>query len=191
MEFPIEITYRNLEPTSAMETAVRKRATSLARYCPQIQECRVVVEAPHRNLRKGKLYHVAVDINLPGKKLVVSRNPKEHMAHQDFYVAIRDAFDAARRELMDEIRQRRMQVKSHAGGHHGRVVRLSRRGFGYLETLDGREVYFHRNSVLDGFERLTVGATVRFSEEMGEQGPQATTVVQAGASSGLGVTPRP
>ena len=191
MEFPIKITFRNLEPTSAMEAAVRKRAESLARYSPRILECRVVVEAPHRNLKKGKLYHVAVDVKVPGRKLVVSRNPTEHKSHRDFYLAIRDAFDAARRELMDETRRRRMQVKFHAGGRHGRVIRLSRRGFGYLETLEGREIYFHRNIVLDGFEHLAVGTQVRFSEEMGEEGPQATTVVQAGDNSGVGVNPRP
>ena len=189
--YPIQVTFRNLEPTPAMNAAVQKRAASLGRYFPGVLECRVVIQAPHRNRRKGKLYQVAVDTKIPGKKLVVHRNPAARGAHQDFYVAIRDAFDAARRELMDEARRRRLQVKFHSGESAGRVVRLFPEGYGYLETLDGREIYFHRNSVVDGFERLGVGAAVRFSEEMGNEGPQASTVVQAGRTSRPAVTPRP
>jgi cold shock CspA family protein len=68
-------------------------------------------------------------------------------------------------------------VKAHEGQPTGTVVRLDELGeFGFLETSDGREIYFHRNSVLDGFEHLSVGSRVSFAEEMGEKGPQASTV---------------
>ena len=49
--------------------------------------------------------------------------------------------------------------------------------FGRILTPDGREIYFHRNSLLNGnFDKLEVGDEVRFSEEMGDQGPHASTV---------------
>jgi cold shock CspA family protein len=49
--------------------------------------------------------------------------------------------------------------------------------FGFLESSDGRKIYFHRNSVLDGaFSRLARGSRVTFAEEMSEKGQQASTV---------------
>jgi ribosomal subunit interface protein len=189
--FPVQVTFRDLQPTPAMDAAVHKRAAALGRYFPRVLECRVVIQAPSRNRRKGKLYHVALDIKVPGKELMVNRNPEAHESHQDFYVAVRDAFDAARRELMDEARRRRMQIKSNVGASAGRVTRLFPEGYGYLETADGREIYFHRNSVLDGFERLVPGDEVRFSEEMGHEGPQASTVIPAGKTSRPAERPRP
>jgi cold shock CspA family protein len=97
-------------------------------------------------------------------------------------VAIRDAFDAARRELQDYMRRRRGQVKIREGLQGARVTKLfPDRGYGFLETSDGRELYFHRNSVLEpGFETISVGAEVLFAEEQGEEGPQASTVRIAG-----------
>ena len=143
--------------------------------------CRVVIEAPHRRHRSGNLFHVHVDATVPGKELVVRRDPREHGSHEDVRVAIRDAFDATRRELKDEARRRRGQVKRHAGALHGRVAMLDAvKGFGFLQDDDGREIYFHANSVLDGFDRLTVGSRVRFQEERGVEGPQASTVTIAG-----------
>ena len=69
-------------------------------------------------------------------------------------------------------------VKSRSGPSHGRVVELFKDdGYGFVETSDGWEYYFHRNSVLhDGFDRLEIGTEVRFAEEEGEKGPQASTV---------------
>jgi cold shock CspA family protein len=70
------------------------------------------------------------------------------------------------------------QVKHHEGPPIGKVVQLDPLGeFGLLETSDGQEIYFHRNSVLDGdYANLAVGSRVTYAEEMGEKGPQASTV---------------
>jgi cold shock CspA family protein len=94
------------------------------------------------------------------------------------FVSIRDAFDAARRQLQDHLRVERGKVKVHEGPPHGKIVELVRdQDFGRIETPDGREVYFHRNSVLNAdFDKLETGAAVWFSEESGDRGPQATTV---------------
>lgn len=94
-------------------------------------------------------------------------------------LAIRDAFDAARRKLQDYARRERGVVKVHEGSPHGRVSKVfPEEGFGFLETHDGREIYFHEHSVLEsGFAGLKVGTEVHFVEEAGEKGPQASTVM--------------
>jgi cold shock CspA family protein len=142
---------------------------------------------------------VRIDLTVPGGELVIkrapklirplreapddveqeeSREPSKYAAHDDIQLAIRDAFDAARRKLQDYARRRRGVLKAHEGPPHGHVSKLfPDEGFGFLETADGREIYFHENSVLDrGFEGLKIGTEVHFAEEMGEKGPQATTV---------------
>jgi cold shock CspA family protein len=125
---------------------------------------------------------VRVDVIVPGHEFVGHREPPLQHFHEDVYIAIRDAFDQVRRELEDHARRQRGDVKTHEESPHGRVTKLfPERGYGFIETPDGLEVYFHRNSVLDhGFDRLAVGTEVRFVEEAGERGPQASTVAIAG-----------
>lgn len=178
MKLPLQITFRGLESSAAIEADIREKAAKLDRFSPDIMGCRVVVEARHKRHQEGNLYHVRVDLTVPGREIVTSRERTLHLAHADAYVAVRDAFDEARRQLEDYERFRRQQVKAHEVPDHGKVVRLDfEGGFGFIETADGREVYFHRNSVLrTPFERLEAGQQVRFDEEMGEKGPQATTV---------------
>ena len=123
-----------------------------------------------------------IDITVPDEELVVSRDPAKHHAHEDVYVVIRDAFDAARRQLQDYNNKRQQHVKHHEPESHGHVIRLiPMEDYGVIATPDGREVYFHRNSVLNAeFDKLEEGAEVRFNEESGEQGPQASTVLVEG-----------
>ncbi len=188
--------------SEASEANIREKVDKLDLFYDRIMSCRVVVEAPHRHHHKGKLYHVRVDLTLPGGELVIKREPKriaepplrfqkvpgseqvdnnelsKYAAHEDIYVAIRDAFDAARRKLQDYARRHRGAVKVHEAQPHARVSKLfPEKGFGFLQTPEGREIYFHRNSVLEpGFDHLEVGMHVYFSEEQGEKGPQASTV---------------
>jgi len=178
MQLPVQVSFRNMPPSEAIETDVRERAAKLEAFFERITSARVVIEAPHRQHRQGKLYHVRIDIRVPGREIVVSREPAEHHAHEDAYVAIRDAFDAARRQLEDYAREVRGSVKAHAPVPRGRIARLDpEHGHGFVETDDGHEVYFHRNAVVDTeFDQLRVGDEVRFVEEAGEKGPQASTV---------------
>jgi cold shock CspA family protein len=119
---------------------------------------------------------------------VVRRDPPERHAHEDPYVAVRDAFDAARRQVEDYVRKRRGETKSHDTPAHGEISRLlAERDCGFIRSADGREIYFHRNSVLhDGFDRLDVGSEVRYTEEAGEEGPQASTVQRLGKHHPVG-----
>ena len=178
MQLNPEITFRGFPHSDALEADIREKVDKLDRFFEHIMSCRVVVESGHKHHHKGNIYHVRVALTVPGRELVVSRDPKQHQAHQDPFVAVRDAFDAARRQLEDYARQLRGDVKSHELPGHGRVVELvPAMDFGRIETPDGRSVYFHRNSVLDAdFDKLEEGVEVRFVEEQGEEGPQASTV---------------
>jgi ribosomal subunit interface protein len=182
MQQPLQITFRNLDRSPAIEAKIRERAAKLEKYCDRIMGCRVAVEALHRHRRHGNLYHVRIDVTVPGAELVASREPDEHHAYTDVYVAIRDAFDSMRRQLEDYVRRSRGQVKTHAAPPQGTIVELdAEQGYGRIESSDGRLVYFHRNSLLDAdFDRLAIGTKVIFVEEMGERGPQASTVRLAG-----------
>jgi ribosomal subunit interface protein len=186
MQVPLQISFRDMEPSAAVEDKIRERAAKLDRYYERILGCRVVVEAPHRRHRQGKLYHVRVDLTVPQGELVVSREPVDHHAHEDVYVAIRDAFDAAQRRLADYARRQRGDVKVREVPPIVRVSRLfAAEGYGFIAAADGREIYFHKNSVLnDAFDRLQVGSEVQYVEEQGEKGPQASTVRLVGKSHG-------
>lgn len=178
MKLPLQVVFRDMEASDAIEAAVRKRAVKLERFYEYIMSCRVVVEKHHRHHHQGNLFHVRIDLKVPGEEIVASREPAGHHAHEDVYVAIRDAFDAVLRRLEDYVRRRRGAVKAHEAPPHGHVAELnSTEGFGRIETPEGRLVYFHKNSVVDeDFGNLSIGTEVRFAEEMGELGPQASAV---------------
>ena len=182
MQVPLKITFRDMPTSAAVENQIRERVKGLDEFYDRITACRVVVETPHRHHHQGRLHHVRIELTVPGRTLVVDREPHAHHAHEDVHVAIRDAFDAARRQLEDHVRTVRGDTKHHAPPPEGRIARLfPADGYGFITTADGREVYFHRRSVVDGdFDRLQIGETVRFSEEPGEQGPQASTVHVSG-----------
>jgi ribosomal subunit interface protein len=178
MKQPLEIIFSNLEPSDAVEARVRERAEKLEHFYHNIMSCKVVIEAGHKHHYKGNVYHVRIDLNVPDAELVVSRAHDKNHAHEDVYVAIRDSFDAMRRQLEDYSRRRRGHVKTHEPPPHGRIAELNPDAdFGKIATSDGKLVYFHRNSIVNNsFDHLKVGDAVRFSEEMGELGPQASTV---------------
>ena len=177
MERPLQITSRDFELTPPMDAQIRERAGDLQLYFPRITGCHVVVEAPVHHHRKGGPYNVRIDLRLPGAEVSVNRQSSEDLA-----IAIRDAFDAARRRIEDHLRELRRDVKAHELPAVARVARVfPAEGYGFLETQDNREIYFHRHSVLDGhFDDLAPGTAVRFAEEEGDKGPQASTVALAG-----------
>lgn len=174
MQIPLEVTLRDIPDSPAVEGRIREKAAKLERFHNRIMSCRVTVESPQQRKHQGRLYSVHIDIKVPGgTELVVNR-----VQNEDVFVAIRDAFDAAARQLEDVNRIRRGDVKVHEVPRLARVVRLFPvQGYGFLETPDRREIYFHRNSVLDpGFDQLEIGTEVQFIEEQGNEGPTARMV---------------
>lgn len=177
MQKPLEITYRHMEPSPALEAVVTERAEKLENFCDEIISCSVIFEAPHKHHHKGNLFHFRIDVTVPGKEIVVKRSPDDEHAHENPYVALRDAFDGIRRQLQDYMRIKRGQVKAHEPSAHGRITVLQpEEDYGRLETPDGRDIYFHRNSLVDAdFDDLQIGTELRFIEEAGERGPQASS----------------
>lgn len=175
---PLQITWRDVPQSDAIESAIREKAEKLDQFYDGIIVCKVLVEASHRKHHKGNLYRIHVVVEVPDREIVATRDPAENHAHEDIYVSIRDAFDAARRQLQDYSAKRRGQTKQHESHHTARVAFLKpEEDYGFLETPDGREIYFHRNSLANAnFDRLQQGDEVFYVEEAGQEGPQARRV---------------
>jgi ribosomal subunit interface protein len=184
MKLPLQITFKNVDPSETIEASIRNHAARLDRFFDRIMHCHVVVTEPQRRQHKGKLYNVRIDLTVPQHEIVVNREPPLDHAYEDIEVAIREAFNSAARQLEDYARRVRGDVKLHSVPPHGRVKALfPEKGYGFIETSEGLEIYFHRNSVVGGaFPRLSVGDEVRYvsQEKESEMGPQASTVIPVG-----------
>lgn len=175
MQVPLEISTKLIDLSPDLEADLRRRAAKLERHFDRITSCRIAVERESFHHQDGGPYKVRVDITVPGSELVAKKQS------EDLNLAIRDAFQAAERQVEEFSRRRRGEVKTPVLPPEGNVVRIfPEDGFGFIAAEDGREVYFHRNSVLDDFETLEVGSRVRFAEEQGIEGPQASTVSLVG-----------
>ena len=185
----MKITFHGLNRSERLEDWIRSWAAKLESVYQRISRCDVAVEAPHA--RQGPQYRVRIDLTVPSGEIVVSRDPGPNEAHTDPYVAVRDSFRAARRQLEDYVRKNlHGDVKTHVRPTHGRVTYLDvEREWGLLDAEDGRQIYFHRNSVVGDIERLQLGDEVRFSETDGDKGPQATTVSAIGDHGRHAVSP--
>jgi cold shock CspA family protein/ribosome-associated translation inhibitor RaiA len=180
MQVPLDIAYENgLESTPSLQARIEREAAKLERFTDRLTACHVALIGRSGKRRHGDLFQVRLRLTVPGRAdIVVDRNPGADHAHEDPYVAIRDAFAAARRRLQDHVRRFSAPMKHHEAPPHGRIARLfPEEGYGFIETADGQEIYFHRNAVVNGdFAKLHAGAEVRFAETDGEKGPQASTV---------------
>jgi cold shock CspA family protein len=178
MQTPVEIDFQGMPGQPDIRTAIARHVDQLEQRFGRVTACRVVLKGPGGHHQTGGLYEVNIRLALPdGREVNVDRTAQADERHSDLTFAINDAFKRARRRLQDKVRRLQGQVKQHEPQPIGTVVRLDPGGeFGFLASSDGREIYFHRNSVLEGFPRLAVGSRVTFAEEMGEKGPQASTV---------------
>lgn len=178
MQVPLQITFRHMEPSNAVEARIRERCHKLEQFAEYITCCRITIVAPFGHHPQDRLYKVTIDLILSNGELTVSRQPEQRYVHEDVHVAIRDGFDAARRQLEDYVRRRRAEIKLHASIPHGQITELHPQdNYGMIASADGREIYFHRNSLLNAdFDELQAGTSVRFVEERGDKGPQASSV---------------
>ena len=196
MQLAPTITFRGIAPSEGLETDIRRRIERLETYYAPIMGCRVLVEFAERHHETGKRFHVRLDVTVPGEEIVVRHDASLHATAKDTgvtkrrkqnepqperkhaVVAIREAFGIARRQLQDYARRQRRVVKTSARLPRGRVVRVFPiEGYGFIEAQDGHEVFFQKNSVLNGgFDHVAVGSRVLFAEEPGDKGPQASTV---------------
>ncbi len=134
MQIPLQISYRNMESSPAVDACIREEVDKLSEFYDRIIGCRVMVEIPHQHHQHGKRFHVRVDLTVPGGEIVVKHEPSLHTsaaqaeferhtkghetagAHKDAYVALHDAFKTARRQLQDFARRQHGDVKRHANG---------------------------------------------------------------------------
>lgn len=182
MNIPLEITYRDIEKTQELEALVREKAQKLEQVCDYISGIRIALEMDQKKQRSGNPYRVRLDITVPpGHEIVVEKDPGPGDEHINIAILIRRAFDAAWRQLRELKEKQHDDQKRHPHQETQALVEsiFPDEGYGFIRTNDegGRSVYFHRNSVLHGdFDRLEVGTGVHFEEEMGDKGPQATSV---------------
>ena len=179
METPVQIEFQGMDAKSDIRIVILDQVAQLEQRFGRVTSGRVVLKAPGGHHRTGGLYEINIRLALPdGREVNVGRTAQNDERHSDLAFTINDAFKRARRQLQDQVRKLQGEIKQHESPPIGTVVRLDPSGeFGFLESGDGNEIYFHRNSVLDdGFSRLNVGSRVSFAEEMGEKGPQASTV---------------
>jgi cold shock CspA family protein len=179
MQTTPEIDFQGMEPSAPWRAGIERHIERLEAHYGRMTACRVVVKAPGGRHRTGGHYEINIRLALPdGREVVVEHTPDRDERFQDFDFALNDAFRRADRRLEDEVREMRGAVKAHAAAPVGVVRKLMRKeGYGFVESADGREIYFHRNSVgAPGFDALQSGERVAFIEEEGRDGPQASRV---------------
>ncbi len=179
MQTPVEVEFQEMVVSPAIQELIEDHVRKLEQRYGRITACRIVVKGPGLRHQTGGLYDINIRLVLPdGREVNIGRTPKADERHGELSFAINDAFKRARRRLQDNARRMEGMIKSHEGQAIGTVVRFDPAGnFGFLRSGDGQEIYFHRDSVLDGkFSKLAVGTRVMFVDEIGEKGPQASTV---------------
>ena len=179
MQGPAQIEFQGFDPTARQRALVEERMADLEKFFDRIMACRVVMKGSGQHQRTGGQYQVDIHLVLPGgREVTVDRTPHEDERFADAAFAINDSFNRARRQLQDAVRHMQGEIKTHAPQPTGTVSQMHLEdGYGFLESVDGREIYFNRNSVLDdAFGQLKPGMRVVFSEEAGDKGPQASTV---------------
>lgn len=107
MQVPLQITVRDVQHSEALEARIREKAAKLESFHPRIMSCRVTVEESHKHRNQGRHFQVRVDVRVPGREIIANRDHDE-----DPYVALREAFDAAKRQLEELARTQRGEVKT-------------------------------------------------------------------------------
>lgn len=181
MQLPLHITFRNTEPSEALKGKIHERMEKLEKIYNHIMSCEVIIEEPHKHHHKGNIYQVKIILSIPGDRLVASSEAHYNHAHEEAHVAVRDAFDAIQRQLEQKARKQHGQVKHHEALPQGNISVLHPKDdYGRIVTAEGRDIYFHRNSVHGNFEDLEIGSRVEFAFSEGDRGPQASSVILMG-----------
>ncbi len=182
ISMPLEISFRHLESSQELESQIREKVEKLRQFHPDIRNCHVMVEQLNRHHHPGQHFHVRIDLKVTGHTLISGREPDLKHSCTDVHTALRDAFKAMRRKLEDLARHQQGRVKHHEERPHGHITEISAdKTFGRIESVDGRWLYFHRNSLLDeDLNQLHLSTPVYFVEDTGHEGPQASSVYPVG-----------
>ena len=173
------ISYRNLDPSPAIEALVAKRIAVLERISDRIIGCEVTLEAPQKRRLHGRAFRVRLNLHVPGPDVSVAREVVQGSAQEDLTLAVNRTFSAAEKQLKRHKKvMGAIEVKHHPPVLHGEISTLEPElGYGYLRADDGREVYFQRDALTsDVWDRLAKGSRLRFREMQGDKGAYATAV---------------
>jgi ribosome-associated translation inhibitor RaiA/cold shock CspA family protein len=176
------ISWRNLDPSPAVEDLVRRRIAALEKRFDRLIGCEVVLEAPQKRRVSGEVFRAAITLRIPGEDFHVEREVAQGNAHDDLLLAANRAFSAAETHLKRQKKVRGgVEVKRHAPLLHGEITLIEPElGYGYLRADDGREVYFQRDGLTqDVWDTLAKGMRLRFREFEGDKGPFAANVTLA------------
>jgi len=194
MKIPPEITYRGVDKTPAIANLVEEKIAKLERVCDHISSCHIAIEKAHDRPSGGSPYRVRLDITVPpNHELAAESQPGERNQYLEVDAVIRDAFDKAWRQLRDLSKQQQEYDKGQVNdGSHDTTALVTKlfpdQDYGFLKTLEGEDIYFNRQSVVDEFERLEIGTGVRYEAVMDDQGLLHATTVKIvdkpGARSG-------
>jgi cold shock CspA family protein len=180
MDLPLELTFREVEKTESLEALILEKVGKLERICDYINGCRIVVEKPQTHQERGNPFRVRIDVTVPPRhELVAERGPMEGNVQEQLPHVIRETFDAMERQLKALVEKQRGEEKRHPEQMVEALIDrlIPEEDHGFLRTVDGREIYFHRNAVVNrDFDDLEVGMGVNYDEEQGAEGPQASSI---------------
>jgi len=180
MQTPLQLEIQGFQPSGHLKQLIQDNIDKLERRFGRMTACRVAIRSPDAHHRMGEPYFVTIRLALPGRRDVTVKPPPRARDRRQGEVnfAVNDAFRRAARQLSDHATKMKSVAPPNASQPQGKVISVDAGGnFGFLESEDGREIYFHANSVLGGkFSSLKTGDRVSYHEESGEKGAQASTV---------------
>jgi len=178
MQTPVNLEIQGLAASAHLRDLIDRNLEKLERFYGRITACKIAIRAPDLHHKKGEGYFVTIRLAIPDRQDVIVNPPPDGLDRRqaDVTFAINDAFKRADRQLRHHASRLKGRPTAREVPPTGKVVRLAE-DFGFLESEDGQEIYFHANSVIGGkFSQLKPGTSVTFHEERGEKGPQASSV---------------
>lgn len=182
--FNYEITFPDFDPSDAIRADIEKYLVKIEKLYDKIIFCHVSVRAPHRHQRKH-IYHINIQLEIPGEDIIINKEPEKDYSHTDIHLAIRDAFNSLKRSLRKRVKGKKTKLKTIETHDYAMIKSFdSNQGFGFVADSSGREIYFHKNSIINfNPDELKPGLKVKFVEEPGEKGQHVTSMSVVGSYS--------
>jgi len=111
MHVPVQLSFHGCDHSTAVESEIQAHVAKIETYYGRIIGCRVVVELPHKSHQQGKLFHVNIDVSLPGAGHMLHNDRGQDPAHEDIHIAVRDAFNAIEHQIKKNIGKRRTEAR--------------------------------------------------------------------------------
>lgn len=180
MRMPLKISFHGLSRSDTLEEIIRENVTKLEKTCDYMVSCTVGIKRDQKRRQTANPFRIRIEMRVPpNHNLVITHESGLKEFAEDLPVAINNAFKTARRQLRKLVEKQRGEVKSHPEQEPVAFVEklFKKKDYGFLRTIEGDAIYFHRNSVhRDQFDELEIGTGVQYTAEMGREGLQASSV---------------